>query len=101
MKLVSKMCYLLLAPKQMICWSAIHKNLACKLIIGGQQNVLRSLLRKWNDEVLTTSYTYKYLRLKQFLILELLILTIPPVKKYATPWKCNIFLKLFFQENNI
>ena len=52
-----------------ICCSAIYNNLVCK--IAGQQNTLRSLLRKLNDEVLTTSNACKYLILQLKLFLHI------------------------------
>ena len=50
--------------------------------------MLRSLSTKLNDEVLTTSYTCKYLFLPIKLFLHIqtpIFLTIPLVKKYVTP----------------
>ena len=77
-----------------------------QIIIASQQNVLRNLFTKSNDEVLTTSCicTYLFLRLKLFLHMWTpIFLTIPPVKKYVTPGKCNIFFNFqyFFQQNNL
>ena len=39
--------------------------------MAGQQNMLRSLLRKLNDEALTTFYTCKYLILQLKLFLHI------------------------------
>ena len=71
-------------------------------MIPGQQNMIRSLLTKLNEEKLTTFYTCKYLFLRLELFLHIrtpIFLTIPLVKKYVTRWKSNIFFNFFFRNN--
>ena len=72
-------------------------------IIAGQQNVLRSLFTKLNDEVPTTSGTGIYLLLRRNLLLHMVkayFLTLSRYRNMLPPNNFSIYYN-FFQQINL